>query len=298
MIFEAYSDESGTFDHRYQSIAIVSGSKDALEHLRNGLQKNLADNQVREVKFYEIKGYKSPKARSARYFINYAINDFAGIQIIRIDVITWDTYDSRHNIKGRDDITNLGIMYYNLIVHMARRWGQNQWNFYPDVNSRINWGKIAKHASLKNLFYPKYDSPTLIKLDVEESFLEFGEIKEVDSIKEPLIQLADLFAGMARFSHEEGGRCIEFLTWGDRKQYKLPNLFIEGDLRGEIRKEKGSKYQLIGILYKLCRKSKLGVSLNTKKCLWTPDCHCPINFWNYEPRGGYDKAPIIGKYSI
>ena len=28
------------------------------------------------------------------------------------DVLTWDTEDSRHKIKGRDDIANLQRMYY------------------------------------------------------------------------------------------------------------------------------------------------------------------------------------------
>ena len=41
--FSAYSDESGIFDHRFQSIAVVSGKEEILEELRNklGLKKGL-----------------------------------------------------------------------------------------------------------------------------------------------------------------------------------------------------------------------------------------------------------------
>ena len=37
---------------------------------------------------------------------------------------------------------------------------------------------------------------------------------------------------------------------------------------------------------------KLGVSLKTNNRLQTFNRNNPINFWNYEPQGDYDKAPV------
>jgi len=53
------------------------------------------------------------------------------------------------------------------------------------------------------------------------------------------------------------------------------------------------RYQLIGEVNAIYKINSLGVSLRTMKRLWTPYHPAnPINFWNYEPQGDYDKAPV------
>jgi hypothetical protein len=47
-----------------------------------------------------------------------------------------------------------------------------------------------------------------------------------------------------------------------------------------------------------CKERKLGVSLKTKKGLWTPDPQRPINFWLYEPQHPEDKAPQKAKRTV
>jgi len=51
-------------------------------------------------------------------------------------------------------------------------------------------------------------------------------------------------------------------------------------------------FQRITIINIQCKKRKLGVSLETKRCFSTPNPNNPINFWYYKPQHKMDKAPI------
>jgi len=290
--FSAYSDESGIFDHRFQSIAVVSGKEGMLEKLRNKLQEEIDNRQIREVKFSEIIGYNSPIAEAARQFIKIAVKDFASSRKIRMDILTWDTLDSRHAVPGRDDFANLGRMYYHLLTHMAKQWSQIHWNLYPDKNPKVDWKETAKYLNVTSLYRPNLQQPELVKAPEYEK-LQFGRIQQVDSIEEPLVQLADLFAGMARYSYEDGPQCVQWLdSQVSKRQLKFKKLCPMNNIRDIHTRKRECLYQLIGKLYRLCGQHKLYVSIHEKGCLWTRICSEPINFWPYEPQGSYDKAPI------
>jgi len=292
--FTAYSDESGIFDHRFQSIAVVSGKEDILEELGSKLREEIKNRQILEVKFSEIIGHKSPIAKAAHQFIKIAVKDFASNRKIRIDILTWDTLDSRHSVPDRDDFANLGRMYYHLLAHMAKQWNQIHWHFYPDNNPKVDWKETAKYLNITSLYRPNLQQLELVKVPKYEN-LQFDRIQQVDSIKEPLVQLADLFAGMARYSNEDGRQCVQWLgsqvsKWQSKFKYLCPR----NNIKGKDARKRVCLYQLIGNLYELCHQYKLYVSLNEKECLRTRNRTYPINFWPYEPQGGYDKAPTKG----
>ncbi|MFC1957173.1 DUF3800 domain-containing protein [Chloroflexota bacterium] len=290
--FSAYSDESGIFDHRFQSIAVVSGKEELLEELRNRLQQEIDNRQILEVKFSEITGYNSPIAEAARQFIKIAVKDFASNKKIRIDILSWDILDSRHAVPSRDDFANLGRMYYHLLIHTAKQWNQSHWNLYPDNNPKVDWKETAKYLNVTSLYRPDLQQPELVEVPKYEE-LQFGRIQQVDSIKEPLVQLADLFAGMARYSNEDGRQCVQWLSSQVSKwQLKFKYLCPRNNMKDKDTRKRVCLYQLIGKLYRLCGQYKLYVSINEKECLWTRICTKPINFWTYKPQGNYDKAPI------
>ena len=110
--------------------------------------------------------------------------------------------------------------------------------------------------------------------------LTLHEICEVKSHQEPLIQAADLFAGLGVYS---------------RRAYKKFSLWrSEGMPTGTqdvISNADEERFEVLGHFYSQCKKHKLGVSLNQKGGLRTFNPAKPINFWWYEPQGGYDKAP-------
>ena len=52
-----------------------------------------------------------------------------------------------------------------------------------------------------------------------------------------------------------------------------------------------AKFEIIDLTQRECRRYRLGVSLESRGHLWTPNPKNPIHFWQWEPQGEYDKAP-------
>lgn len=293
-LFQAFCDASGIFDHQFQSIGVVSGRVDALDELRIVLASITDEFQVREVKFAEITRYDSPDYRAALAAVVKVIAGHCRYYRVRIDVMTWDTTDSRHAIPGRDDIQNLGRLYYHLLLDVIKRWPEGKWNVIIDKNEKVDF------AALKDCI--NYDTPLPLSGMLPEIVYSTSQLEELDAVKdvsevashdEPLVQLADLFAGMARYSHEKGTECCSWLAGkGNPDQLPLPDFIAAGDTAQGYSRSEECRFQLIGELNKICKKYRLRVSLETKKRLWTPNPAYPVNFWHYTPQGDYDKAPI------
>jgi len=289
--FAVYSDESGTFTKRFQSIALVTGQVSTLSEMRKHLQEILVRKQVSEVKFELVRTHP-PIVEAAHGFLNCLITKFASREKIRADILTWDTQDSRHAIQGRDNRANLERMYYKVFVHAVRQWkSQKEWKFYPDENSQVDWSEITRILNRTPIIKHQTEQQPLFGGEEPNQALNVEYTLPLNSTKEPLIQLADLLAGLARFTKEEGKNCLSWLdTWGNKKQPQLPNFLCEDELNEPIR-TKQNRFRLIGEFDALCKRYGMGVSLRQKKCLWTGKNTNPINFWNYEPQHEYDQAP-------
>jgi len=293
-LFQAFCDASGIFAPRFQSIGVVSGGADALAELRNALASVINECKVREVKFAEITKKDSRDYRAAYGFVTKAVAGYCRYHVVRIDVMTWDTTDSRHAIPGRDDIENLGRLYYRLLLNITKRWPKGEWNVFIDENEKVNFAALKDCINCSTLYAVSGTLPELI--DSTSQLEELGVVKDISEVvshEEPLVQLADLFAGMARYSHEQGAECCRWLaSKGNPDQPPLPNFTTAGDTAEQYSKSGECRFQLIGELSKLCEKHRLGVSLKTEKRLRTPNPNNPVNFWHYTPQGDYDKAPI------
>jgi len=285
IVFQAYSDESGiNVGDRYTSISVVSGEAEALNCLRNRLGETLRDKDVPEVKFSKVTRYGSPFTQAAVDFVGCTVNDYAICNSVRVDTITVDNeclsggdYDSysEPDLKG---------MYYQVLSNVGRRWGRTKWEFHPDANSRIDWSGIVSRLNMTRMLTAEWCREASIDRIDEHARFQFSEAEESDSVEEPLIQVADLFAGMARFSHEDNGGCAEWLERStDVRQGKLrrPTALDKGN---KTRLEE-CRYRLIGGLYRLCHRHRLYVSLRSEKHLKTWKPQSPINFWDY--RRGY-----------
>ncbi len=280
--FLAYSDESGINENdQYTSIALISGEQKTLDCLSQKLTKILKDERVNEVKFLKVTRHKSPITTAARRFIERTINEFACYKRVRVDIITRDNRPLHLNSSDscKPDLEHL---YYCLLSHIIRQWRNTIWNFYPDINSKIDWKEIISFLENTRLYKRNINNPLLIDLILEENpKFQFNEVKQLPSTKEPLIQLADLFAGIARFSHEEDIKCAQsVIRWKSKEQQKL-NLNLARD--NSIKRSKKCRYQVISELYNLCRKHRFWVSIRTKKHLWTRKPNSFINFWDYKP---------------
>ena len=282
----AYSDESGFPNKRYHVVSVVSGSAGALRQLRGALENVLRDSGVSELKFEQVRSHR-PKIKAARNFIRLAVQ-YTLKRKIRVDVLVWDTQDSRHAILGRDDSENLKRMYYKVLVHVARKWRQQVWDLYPDEQSGIDWAEIQSYLNRTSIIRKKPDLLYLFE-PVKEHFL-FHSVTPQVSKAEPLVQLADLFGGMAAFSREKGERYQKWLST-QQSQQQLAFIEVEEDLGAELSKGDKVRFKLLYEFDTLCKRSRMGVSLKTRGYLWTPDPANPINFWNYEPQHEEDKAP-------
>ena len=82
---------------------------------------------------------------------------------------------------------------------------------------------------------------------------------------EPLIQLADLFAGIARFTGEEGIRCVQWLaSHGNRRQLKMSHLHID-NIKDRSARRKECRFQLVGELNQICKNCRIGVEMEQQQ---------------------------------
>lgn len=118
----------------------------------------------------------------------------------------------------------------------------------------------------------------------------FINVKQKKSEEQPLIQLADIFAGFTCFSREKADEFARYKK--EKERYLQPSLFSDTQ-EEEIRQTLKNRFELIEIIKDRCKKS---VNLDTNNYLKTYDPSQPVNFGNYEPQGNYDKAPTKQKY--
>lgn len=131
---------------------------------------------------------------------------------------------------------------------MAKQWNQIYWSLYPDNNPKVDWQETAKYLNVTSLYRPNLQQPELVEVTKYEN-LRFGLIQQEDSIKEPLVQLADLFPGMARYSNEYGRQCIQ---WSESQvskwQLKFKYPCLGNNMGGKDARKRMCLYQLIGSL--------------------------------------------------
>jgi hypothetical protein len=284
-----FADESHWNTGRFRSLGLVTTSLNLHAILENELCRMLEESGVSEFKWKKLDGARERFA--AIKMCECAIEN-ALARKIRVDVLIWDIQDSRHNVPGRDDIANLQRMYYHLFRNVLRaRWPDDAiWRLHPDEHTALDWETVKDCLEAKS---------TSIEVDCTLSPVggfkvslrrECGieEIQPVSSGDHPLLQLADLFAGLAVFSRD---RFADYQKWlKDKSQQVL--LFEDADHPSYSSRSSEERFQVLKSFNQACKQRKLGVSLETKRGLWTPDPKNPINFWMYEPQHPEDKAPL------
>ncbi|MHB2153726.1 DUF3800 domain-containing protein [Calditrichota bacterium GD2] len=282
-----FSDESNWNTGRFRSLGLVTCPIKYLDELQTQLQKLIQESGISEFKWKKLRGAKERFA--ANKICEFTIYN-ARIGKLRVDILIWDIEDSRHKIEKRDDIANLQRMYYKIFQNVFRkRWPNDSiWRLYPDEQTAIDWDTIKdylKRASESIEIEQSLLTQGKILLSIKQ---EFGieEILPVSSKEHSLVQLVDLFAGMAVFSYD---KFDEYHIWLKNTSQQT-SLFEEDSLKTS----KGSieRFKVFNQLDRLCKKYRLGVSLRSRKGLWTANPANPINFWLYEPQHPKDKAPV------
>lgn len=271
---------------------MVSGWVDDLDELRGALSRITQENNIDEIKFVEITRYGSRHYQAGLGAVVHLITHYSRFNRLRVDVMTWDTTDSRHAIPGRNDVENLGRLYYHLLKDLIQRWPEGDWRIVIDGNERVQFTALRDSINYNISHADPNMLPELITSLRELEELEvIKDISEAESTEENLVQLADLFAGIARYSHEKGAQCCNWLAHnGNPAQLRLMDVTdVEAGL--ECSRSEKCRFRLIDEMLRLCQRYRLGVSLRTQQHLWTPNPRKPINFWHYTPQGEYDRAP-------
>lgn len=283
-----FSDESNWNQGRFRSLGLVTAPVEALHDLDKQLRQVLAKSDVSEFKWQNLR--QARERFAAEKMCNFAV-EAACRQQLRVDVLIWDIQDSRHNIAGRDDIANLQRMYYHLFHNVLRsRWPDNAvWRLHPDEHTAIDWDtvqdcleNVADRWEVERSLFTKGQFHIRLRR-------EFGleEIRSVSSHEHQLLQLADLFAGMAVFSRDQFDA---YQAWMAAKGPQSL-LFDNRNEKPDASRSARERFSVLEHFDKACKKHKLGVSLETKRGLWTPQPAKPLNFWLYEPQHPEGRAP-------
>lgn len=271
----------------------------------NSLLENLSaivfESNVSEIKWKKI---KTAKYRFAAQKVMDLIIEEAIESGLRIDVVIWDTEDSRHKIVGRDDNENLRWMYFQLFRNVLhRRWPlSSNWCLYPDENSIINWERIHSRLNTASMYIELENEElaleqTSLLVDTEKvdglfvqqiKGFSVSQILAVNSTNILLAQVADLFVGVGVFSHQQYN---VYYNWVLKNSPQMNLGFFENTKESFTSKEDEHCF-IVNYLNVNCKQSKLGVSLESTKGFFTYNPANPINFWLYQPQGSYDKAPL------
>lgn len=290
----AFSDESHQNIGQFRGVSLISLENKYYKVISDKLQSILDSKKVSEIKWGKIGGF-----RERIIGINFLIKsiEYAVKGLLRIDVLVWDISDSRHTIRNRDDMANLQRMYYHLFKNvLINRWPEDSiWVLYPDENTGMNWDtiedfldKVSTTIETHNDLFTK----SRFKFRLKNEF-NIEKIIPCDSKKEPFIQLADLYVGIAIYSRMGYAKYYHWL----QSHSGQPTLFNEemGDTIKLSRADK-ERCSLIYEFDRLCKDNKLGVSFGTFGGFRTLNPRNPINFWWYEPQHELDKAPLRHKH--
>jgi len=283
--YASFSDESSYNDSRFCSIAALSIPANNVIELQNDLTDILDDSNVTEFKWNKLKGAKY--RHCAIKLVEQIFKDLNSKKI-RIDVLIWDTHDERHEIIGRDDTQNFERMFFHLHKNlMTRREFESVWHLRPDENTAINWNEINNCLGNVGKWIAYFDHP-LLKDYFSKQFYTIKSMKAVSSEKYPLIQIADLFAGLGVYSRKNVP-LIKTLRSKEEKQVKL----FEKDIPNErISNSEEERFKILNFVHQKSREMKLGVSLKKYGYLKTMNPKNPINFWHYTPQHPEDIAPV------
>jgi hypothetical protein len=283
-----FADESNWNTGRFRSLGMVTLSLSHLESIEGEVRRLLNESGVQEFKWRNLRGARERFA--AEKLCAFAV-DKASAGQLRVDVLVWDIEDSRHKIPKRDDTANLRRMYYHLFRSVLRkRWPDNAiWRLHPDEHTAMDWETLQDFLERKSV---SIETNRSLFADNRFPFRlrrKFGieEIRPVSSGGHPLLQIADLFAGLAVFSRDKYHEYNEWLQNNSGQR----SLFDEANASSNPSRSSQERFTVLKQFDEACKRRSLGVSLKSSHGLRTPDPQNPSNFWMYEVQHPEDKAP-------
>lgn len=248
-------------DKQYSSVCALSGSKDFFNSHEHQISEILGQN--REYKFKNLnRDMKKDVLKLCDDVLFPAINS----NQIRIDTLIWDNHRYPKN---------QAIMHYHLLLNILRNHPRNiNWLYYPDYDRGKDYAEITdivnNAANSKNTYVQ-----SLIKLATEYNIRYGGEL---DSKNSRLIQITDIFAGLAAFSYNYYS---DYTDWEKNALGALSFDFAQPDIEAnKIAAKHNHKFQLLNEINERCKKyNRDKHSLNSKHGLCSFGHGYGMNFW-------------------
>lgn len=282
----AFADESSWNEGRFRSICLVSATRSAAIELHRDVGAIIRKSRFHELKWSRL---RSARMREAAANAMSATVDAVIARTLRIDVLCWDVEDSRHAVLGRDDAANLQRMYFHLLRRvMSESWPDGaRWGVYPDEQGSMDWAAIEEFLDRRSDRWEIVGGLTGPGRDAMRyrDLFRIEKLVPSRSHEFPLIQVADLFAGLSVFSRNRYTLYREWLGNGSQ-QIRLTE-------RENVKPSRADRhrFQVLQMFDETCKKNDLGVSLRSYGGLRSFHPSNPIDFWWWEPQGSYDKAP-------
>jgi len=285
-LYYLFSDEScWDATNMFTSIAVVSGSKADTFELNGSLLKVLGGK--RDFKFKSIKSVRDKSI--AKKMIDLSLK-YIRDNRLKVSVIIWDKDDSRHRVHNRCDIKNMIIMYYRILNSNIKNWSHDaDWAFYPDQHSAVDWSNIIYFLRRKPVNDNTINSRNLFNFYSKSIYPNFRNCRELNSADYAVIQLADLYAGVATTSRRDSE---PYSKWLADYNLKSNNTLFPTEIDvSDISKSKLVKFEVLKYFYDQCKRYKMGMNYSENSYFKTKDPRNSLNFWHYTPQSKHDKAP-------
>lgn len=273
----AFADESN-INGRFRAVTAIGLQMRDSSLVEGGLRRALeAAGVTSEFKWEKVRDAKYREA--AIRLIDVVFEHF---DRLRVDALVWDTDDDRHAVPGRDDIANLALMYRTLFKKVARRDGL--WVLRPDEQTCLNW-RYVNHLITTSMMYSNTVDRSLISYaELARVVQDVGihRIVECRSHRFPLVQVADLFGGVAWWSRQHFD---DYRAWTKRDHLELG-----GAPAPTPTKVVDARSRMLQHLRRRCREHNLPVSLETAKGFETFRS-CGLDIWPYRAQRPEDQAP-------
>lgn len=242
--YSAYCDETRYNVGRVRGLGMVSAAASEIARLDGELRALLAASHVTECKWEKVRSAKAGFA--AAKLLRWTL-DRAREGLLRVDTLTWQAESAAQRVAAVPYRARLSQMYARLLGDvLPRRWPEGaRFTVVPDEQGLLAWNALA--AALPHVI----------------------EIVPSRSQDQPLIQLADLFAGLAAYSRERYTTYDRWLGLPRDARATTPNLSAADRVR----------CRLLDDFFAECKYWRMGVSLRTNWGLRTYDAAPPLGFW-------------------
>ncbi len=246
-----YSDESSYNYGAVRGVGAVSLRVDNSARLGEELASLLRASSVRELKWEKVRTARAAFAaqKALTWALNHALDDE-----LWIETLTWEVTSAAASRARRPALTQLRNAYTTLLSSVMTRHPERDvqsqgWRIAPDEQSAIPWTRI------------------------QDALPQTATIMPARSEPQPLIQLADVFAGLAVFSRAAYDDYERWLRVRGRGQDAHATTTTEG-----VYGSQAYRFVLLDEFYTACVRRLPGISLQTRRSLYTWRAGAPIQF--------------------